>query len=95
MLSHNLSDENGGQVTPNCYHKHFESVGHVSDSRSIRELGLQGGEQLARYYLDLVKILLFQEDVTSSTQACNLKQLRTNKERLEIEEYIKNFPKQL
>jgi hypothetical protein len=94
MLSHNLSDENRGQVTPNCYHKHFQSVGHVSDNRSIRELGLQSGEQLARYYLALVRILSSQEDVTSSTKACNLKQLRVNRERLEIEEYTKNFQKQ-
>lgn len=94
MFSHNLSDENGVKVTPECSSEDLQPVGYVSDNHWIWELGLQGGKQLAMYYLDLVKIHLHQPDVKSNTQLSKLQQLRVNKERLEIQEYIKNFRKQ-
>jgi|GEM_PF-6299925 hypothetical protein len=91
MFSHNLPDENGGQVTPQCSLNYFQALENISDSHKIWELGLQGGKELSKYYLDLVKIYLHQQDVKLNTQVFNLKK---RQERHEIEEYTKNFQKQ-
>ncbi|MEB3215380.1 MAG: hypothetical protein VKN72_03835 [Nostocales cyanobacterium 94392] len=92
MISHNQPDENRGRTTPKFLDEQFHPVDNVCDTHTtIWELGLQGGKELASYYLDLVKISLQQQDINLSTQVSGLKKLR---ERLEIEEYTKKLQKE-
>lgn len=82
MISNNQSDENGVKTTPKCYYDHFQSVNSI---HCVGELGLQGGKEIASYYLNLVKIISSQQNVSLNTRHCSLQR---QKERAEIEEYI-------
>ncbi|WP_158516579.1 hypothetical protein [Scytonema hofmannii] len=64
-----------------------------SSYSSSLELGLRGGKQLAQYYLELVKMHLPFHNMFADTRNLLQTDAQRDRERREIEEYSKKFPK--
>jgi len=94
MIAHNRTDKNGVKTSPPCSFDHFQSLSQADDIPTSWKLGLLGGEMVAKYHLELVKMHLPQHNIRVNRKVSNLAQLRRNEELLEIKQYRRKFEKQ-
>lgn len=92
-MTQNSVNENGAKLSPQYSHDCLNCSNQCSSYSSTLELGLRGGEHLAQYYLELVKMHLPFQDVFFKTKITLDTEARRNRERLEIEDYSKKFVK--
>ena len=92
-MTKNCANENGVEPSSTCSFFHVNSSDNPSSQITAWELGLRGGEHLAKYYLELVRMHLYPQNKSIDT-SYSVADIKKRQECDEIEKHIKDYQKQ-